>query len=143
MLFIVSTLAGAWCLVTLFKQGSVRRNGHFVALVDLGFVGALIAGVYFLRAIASADCSNAYGGVSTTGGVSSNGNTVVLSPLSIDYRPFGVDVNKTCAMLKASFAFGIMNILFFVVTSFVALSMRRRERDVVEKTYRRGSHGSR
>ena len=143
MLFIVATLAGGWALVTLLKQASVRRNGHFVALVDLAFVGALIAGVYYLRGVANADCSNVYGGVTTTGGVDANGNTIVISPLGINYQPFGVDTNKTCAMLKASFAFAIMNILFFALTSFVALSLRRRERDVVEKSYRRSSHGSR
>ena len=144
MLFIVATLAGAWALVTLFKRASVRRNGHFVAFIDLCFVGALIAGVYYLRGIAGADCSNAYGGLSSSGGVSRDGNTVVVSPWVIDYRPFGVDVNKTCAMLKACFALAIMNILFFVMTSIVALNLKRRERDIVEKTtYRRSSHGSR
>ena len=143
VLFIVATLAGAWALGTLFKQSSVRRNGHFVALVDLGIAGALIAGVYFLRFVTNVDCINVYGGPSASANVDANGNTILFS-YGIDYRPFGISDNKTCSMLKASFALGIMNIIFFFTTSFIAVFLRRRERDVVEKvTYRRGSHGSR
>ena len=49
-------------------------------------------------------------------------------------------------MLKASFAFGIMNCIFFAITAFLLLFMHRRnEKEVVVKeTYsRRRSHDSR
>lgn len=146
-LHIVSTLAAVWALATVLRLGSTKRPGIFVSFVDLCFVGAFIAGVYELRAIASANCVDVYGGLSTSGGVSVNGNTATLSPLTIDYQPFGVNSNMTCSMLKACFVFGIMNCLFFATTSFMALLMHRRERGVVvEKTYtssRRRSHDSR
>ena len=47
-------------------------------------------------------------------------------------------------MLKAAFAFGIMNCIFFAITAFFLLFMYRAEKEVVVKeTYRRSSHGSR
>ena len=47
-------------------------------------------------------------------------------------------------MLKASFAFGIMNCILFAVTAFFLMFMHRQEKEVVVKeTYRRSSHGSR
>lgn len=138
-LFIVSVLAGVWALVTVLRLGSTKRSGMFVAFVDLCFVGALIAGVYDLRAIAGANCVNVTGGyISSTSG--NNGDSVTIS-----YEPFGVQGNTTCAMLKASFAFGIMNCIFFAITSLMALLMHRREQGVVVEKYttRRRSHDSR
>jgi hypothetical protein len=144
-LFIVSTLAAVWALVTVLRLGSTKRSGIFVSFVDLCFIGAFIAGVYDLRGIANADCTNVYGGFSSSGGVSTGPNSVTISPLTIDYQPFGVSTNLTCGMLKACFAFGIMNCLFFATTSFMALLMHRRERGVVVEKYttRRRSHDSR
>ena len=47
-------------------------------------------------------------------------------------------------MLKAAFAFGIMNCIFFAITAFFLMFMHRQEKEVVVKeTYRRNSHGSR
>lgn len=47
-------------------------------------------------------------------------------------------------MLKASFAFGIMNIILFAITAFFLIFMKRQEKEVVVKeTYRRRSHDSR
>ena len=147
VLFIVSTLAGAWALVTLFKMDSVRRNAPFIAFIDLCFVGAFIAGVYFLRFITKYDCVNLNTGIIySSGGTSSdsNGFTVVYPDIQFS-GPFSTDVNKVCSMLKASFALGIMNCLFFATTAFLASLIHRKERAVVvEKTYsRRGSHSSR
>ncbi|MCJ1408588.1 hypothetical protein MMC19_002663 [Ptychographa xylographoides] len=145
VLFIVSVLAAAWALVTLVRRKSTRDSAIFVAFIDLCFVGAFIGAVYTLRGIASANCVNIDGGISSSGGVTSSGNTVYINPLSINYTPFSIDGNKTCTMLKASFAFGIMNCIFFAITSFLALLMHRHERGVVveKETYRRSSHGSR
>ena len=145
MLFIVSVLATAWALATLLRRDSTRRSAMFVAAIDLAFFGALIAGVYELRGIDHANCTSVSGGLSTSGGVSSSGNTITLSPFSINYSPFSISANKTCALLKASFALGIINIILFFFTACLAALMHRREKDVVvkETTYRRRSHDSR
>lgn len=107
ILFIVSVLACAWAVVTLFHVG---RSGHFIALIDLAFVGAFIAAVYELRGITNVSCTN----------FRSGGIYVNLGPLGYYGRDGGdwdLDVNKTCSMLKASFAFGIMNCIFFFFTA--------------------------
>ncbi|MCJ1341611.1 hypothetical protein MMC09_006907 [Bachmanniomyces sp. S44760] len=136
VLFITSVLATVWALVTVLRRKSTRRSAIFVALVDLGFVGAFIAGVYLLRFIGSANCTTfTPGDVSVsigTNGVSGD-NTSSLN------------TNKTCAMLKACFAFGIMNTIMFFITFVLLLFMHRHENETVvrETTYRRRSHDSR
>lgn len=110
VLFIVSVLALAWTFATLFNYLRARHDALFVALIDLGFVGALIGGVVTLRGIADADCSSFSSG-----------------SLYFDLGPFGaygrqndsswaININKNCAMLKASWAMSIILILTFFVT---------------------------
>lgn len=110
VLFITSVLATAWAIATLIQYYRARHHGLFVALVDLAFVGALIAGVYFLRGIAGTSCTNF-----TAGGIYVN-----LGPFGYYGRqsnsPWSFDINKTCAMLKACFALGIINIIAFFIT---------------------------
>jgi hypothetical protein len=108
-LFIVSVLAAFWALSTLLAYHLTKWNAHFCALVDLLFVGALIAGVYYLRGITSYDCVSSPTTLYATNGIDL-GFAQVSGGLSIP------NFNKTCAMLKASFAFGIMNIFFFFIT---------------------------
>ena len=98
VLFIVSTLALAWAFFTLISYLRARHDALFVAFVDLLFVGAFIGGVVTLRFIAQANC----------GGLSAG-----FTPNSAYVQS---DINKTCAMLKASFAFGIIDVLAFFVT---------------------------
>jgi len=124
VLFIVSVLAGFWAIGTLLAYGATKYNAQFCAVVDLLFVGAFIAGVYYLRGISNQDCahwnpSKASGGINV--GFASVGGTIV--------NPFGVTFDKSCAMLKASFAFGIMNIIFFFVTFLVLLWVARHHYD--------------
>ncbi|KAK5943666.1 hypothetical protein PMZ80_004674 [Knufia obscura] len=137
VLFIVSILACAWALATVIRLGSTRRSALFVAFIDLCFVGAFIAAVYELRSIGSANCSN-----------------FTASPLFVQIGPFGyfglengskwsLDINKNCAMLKASWAFGIMNTIFFFFTSILAVFLHRHEKTVVVKEVRRSRHSSR
>ena len=139
VLFIVSILACAWAIATLIRLGSTRRSALFVAFIDLCFVGAFIAADYELRHIGPADCSN-----------------FTYSTIYITLGPFGyvgynsnskwaVNINKNCAMLKASWAFGIMNTVFFFFTFVLALFLHRHQRDVVgrEKVVRRSRHSSR
>ena len=137
-LFIVSVLAAAWAIATLFRRKSTRESAIFVSFIDLCFVGAFIAGVYELRDVAHQNCSNISLNDSYYISVGSNGVSG-SSPVSADF-------NKQCSMKKAAFAFGIMNCIFFFITSILLLFMhRRREKEVVVKeTYsRRRSHDSR
>ncbi|KAG5926219.1 hypothetical protein E4U42_003516 [Claviceps africana] len=110
ILFILSVLALAWTVFTLFSYHRSSANAHFVALVDLCFLGALIAGVYELRGIADADC------------VAPNANTVWYAPGHVPVPDFSWQPDKPCAMLKASWAFAIMNIIFFAATALAAYS---------------------
>jgi hypothetical protein len=147
VLFIVSILALAWAVGTLFLYARARHSGAFVAFVDLLFVGALIAGVYELRDIAHADCGHF--------GTSSSSIYLNLGPFGYvglsDSNHLAYHLNKNCAMLKASFALGIMNVIFFFFTTFLALwvghhnrntEVRRRER-VVYETRTRSSRSPR
>lgn len=135
VLFIVSVLAAVWALATLFRRESTYRSASFVAFVDLCFVGALIAGVYQLRDIQNYNCLNVVGSPVTYTG------SVVI----IDWSPYVVDLNKACTMLKASWAFGIMNCIFFFITFLISVTIHRAEHGVVveKTTYRRRSHDSR
>ncbi|PVI05004.1 hypothetical protein DM02DRAFT_651171 [Periconia macrospinosa] len=137
VLFIVSVLAAAWAIGTLFLYSRAKHSAGFVAFVDLLFVGAFIGAVWCLRGITQADCarwdqSRAYS--ADFGIVTVNGSIL------------GVDVNKQCAMLKAAFAFGIMNCIFFFLTSIFALLVHhhyRSERVVVKRETHYSRHGHR
>ena len=98
VLFIVSTLALAWAFFTVISYLRARHDALFVAFVDLCFVGAFIGAVVTLRFIAKANCGHLNAGITTSG----------------SYFTYGT--NKTCAMLKASFALGIIAIIAFFVT---------------------------
>ncbi|RMD44339.1 hypothetical protein DV735_g836, partial [Chaetothyriales sp. CBS 134920] len=130
VLFIVSTLACAWALVTLLRLGSTRRSALFVALVDLSFVGAFIAADYYLRGIGDENCSNF-----TSGTIFVN-----LGPFgyygAVGGSRWAAHLNKNCAMLKASWVFGIMNTIMFFFTFVLALFLHRhhQEKTVVRET---------
>lgn len=115
LLFITSVLAAAWTLATLVTYLRARHSALFVALVDLAFVGTLIAAVYELRAITNQDCAH----------FSSGSIYLSLGPFGYYGRQSGsqwaLHINKTCAMLKACFALAIINIIFFFFT-FVSCS---------------------
>jgi sugar phosphate permease len=124
VLFIVSVLALAWALATLVNYLRARHDALFVAAVDLGFVGALIAGVVLLRGIAKSDCTNFSSG-----------------PLYVNLGVFGyygrqsnsrwgLTINKTCAMLKASWALAIIAILAFFVTFVSCLIYHQHQSNV-------------
>lgn len=159
LLFITSVLAAAWTLATLVTYLRARHSALFVALVDLAFVGTLIAAVYELRAITDQNCSQFQ-----TGSI-----YLSLGPFGYYGRQSGSDwslhINKTCAMLKACFALAIMNIIFFFTTfvsypsipvsvsrilmllQLLALLVHRNHRDrdivVVKKEYHSTRHGQR
>lgn len=136
VLFIVSVLGAAWAVATLFTYHRARSNALFVSFIDLCFLGALIASVYELRFIAHEKCTNLTAG---------NPQTISFGILgSAEVNGVQFNTNKTCAMLKACFAFGIMNCVFFFITSSAALLVGRgkeRDRVVVKEThYSRHGH---
>ncbi|PWY66943.1 hypothetical protein BO83DRAFT_103521 [Aspergillus eucalypticola CBS 122712] len=138
VLFIVSVIAAFWCLDTLIRFSTTKRSAMFVAFIDLLFFGAFIAGVYELRFIAGASCSHWDGG----------SVYISLGPFGYyGYRtdnPLSFHIDKTCAMLKASFALGIIEVVFFLWTAILALAIYKRPEVVVrETTVRRRSHSSR
>jgi len=140
VLFIVSILACAWAIATLFRLGSTRRSAVFVAFIDLCFVGAFIAADYELRGIGNASCTNF-----TAGSI-----YLSLGPFGYFGRnsnsPWAANINKNCAMLKASWAFSIMNTVFFFFTFLLALALHRHNKKEVvvrEKVVRRSRHSSR
>lgn len=120
-------------------MSSVRRNAAFVALVDLFFVGGFIAADYELRGIGNANCANFEAGsiyvdLGVFGYYGHNGGST-----------WGANINKNCAMLKASWAFGIINTILFFFSSLLALLLHRHERreTIVRETRVRRSHSGR
>jgi hypothetical protein len=99
ILFIVSVLGAVWALGTLFLYYRAKHSANFVAFIDLLFMGAFIGAVYELRGIADADCTN----WTTNGSYSTD-----LGLFNISGNRPEWNVNRQCAMLKASWAFGIM-----------------------------------
>ncbi|KAK8133110.1 hypothetical protein PG999_001283 [Apiospora kogelbergensis] len=112
ILFIVSVLALAWAIFTLFSYHRSSTNALFVSVIDLGFVGAFIAAVYYLAWIAKADCTH------ITRGSSYDISFGIFG--SADVNGIHTTTDKTCAMLKACWAFGIMNCIFFFFTAVLA-----------------------
>ena len=141
VLFVTSVLATVWAIATLLAYHRARHSAIFVAIVDLGFVGALIAGVVELRGIATANC------VTFNDGNQNDSFYNVLGPFGGFSGSFGYDYganfNKNCAMLKACFALGIMNCVFFAITCVLALLLHRRNQDVVVRETHVHRHGSR
>ncbi|KAF4307618.1 hypothetical protein SLS57_012516 [Botryosphaeria dothidea] len=140
ILFIASVLGAAWAIATLVAYARARHSALFVAVVDLGFVGLFIAAVYELRGISNANCvsferDSFYSTLGVVGyfGIQLNSE-------------WSLHANKTCAMLKACFAFGIMNCIFFFVTFLLALLVHhhhREDRVVVKRTTHVSRHSHR
>ncbi|KAK1982040.1 hypothetical protein LZ30DRAFT_591441 [Colletotrichum cereale] len=133
VLFIVSVLALAWAIFTLFSYHRSSANALFVAVVDLGFVGAFIAGVWYLRGINYVSCTD----LARNGSWSASfpGFVVVSGPR------FNLFTNKPCAMLKASWVFGIINtILFFFTAGLAWLHGDHLSSSYERKSYHHGRH---
>jgi hypothetical protein len=130
ILFVVSVLALAWTIFTVFSYHRSSANATFVAFVDLGFFGAFIAAVYFLRHVTRVDCAR----VTRDGDWRFFFGNLVAASIS-------VEISKPCSMLKACFAFGIMNVIMFFSTSILA--WMHGDRAYVEKRERSHSHSRR
>jgi len=136
VLFIVSVLGAVWAIGTLFLYARAKHSAGFVAFIDLLFIGAFIGAVYALRGISNQNCTHFTAGsfyfdLGALGYIGRNSN-----------NKWAINTNKNCAMLKASFAFGIMNCIFFALTFFFALLVHHHHKDdrVVVK---RETHSSR
>lgn len=112
ILFIVSVLALAWAIFTLFSYHRSSTNATWVAIVDALFVGALIGSVYALRHIRNAGCNNVARDADWNRHFASLG---VVTTGAWDWTS-----SKPCSMLKACWAFAIMNVIMFFFTSFLA-----------------------
>ncbi|KAL7927053.1 hypothetical protein ACQKWADRAFT_279392 [Trichoderma austrokoningii] len=111
VLFIVTVLALAWALLTLLYYSRSSHNGIFISFVDLCFLGGLIAGIVYLRKIQYADCQDP------------SGDSIWYDHIhNVGIPAYSWPVRKPCAMLKASWAFAIMNTVFFAVTALAAWS---------------------
>ncbi|KAH0438368.1 hypothetical protein CKAH01_09025 [Colletotrichum kahawae] len=133
VLFIVSVLALAWAIFTLFSYHRSSANALFVAVIDLGFVGAFIAAVWYLRGINWVDCTD----------LSRNGQWTANFPglFSISGPRLSFITNKPCAMLKASWVFGIINcILFFFTAALAWMHGDRLSKSYERKSYHHGHH---
>ncbi|KAL7796769.1 hypothetical protein V8C37DRAFT_371410 [Trichoderma ceciliae] len=131
ILFIVTVLALSWAVFTLFAYHRSSHNALFVSFVDLCFIGALIAGIYFLRNIQYADCQDPSVDKIWYNRIHNVGIPGYVWPVS-----------KPCAMLKASWAFAIINTVFFAVTTLAAWS-HGDSVIVEERVVRRSSHSGR
>jgi predicted membrane-bound spermidine synthase len=132
ILFIVSVLGAVWAIATLFTYHRSKSNSLFVAFVDLCFVGAFIGAVYALRGISGDKCTTV---------TADNTYTASFGILgSVSYGGYGLAIDKTCAMLKACWAFGIMNCVFFFITALLALFVSPGNRK--KEVYVRESHYS-
>ena len=139
VLFIVSTLAAAWALATLARLGSTRRSALFVAFIDLCFVGAFIAAVYYLRNIDDTGHCNRFIGSYIYQQLGPFGGDGVLGRNSL-----ARDLKKNCSMLYASWVFAIINTITFFITFVLALFLHKQHREVYVKEVRRTSrHSSR
>jgi hypothetical protein len=98
ILFVVAVLALVWAIGTLFLYTRAKHSAGFVAFIDLLFFGAFIGAVYDLRHITHIDCPS----------VRSDRLYYDLRGYTISGPGFGISVKKPCAMIKTSFAFGIM-----------------------------------
>lgn len=138
-LFITSVLAFVWALDTTLRLGTTRRSALFVSFFDLCFIGAFIASIYELSGIANQSCSH-----------------FVRSPFMFTLGPFGVEgwvtdkpgahePNRNCNLLKTAFAFGIMNLAFFVFSMFFVHLVWHHDRHEARRALRRRSsrHSSR
>jgi hypothetical protein len=139
VLFISSVLATVWAIYTLFARDHTHHSAYFIAFIDLCFLGTFIASAWELRNFANADCAGVASGVWYA-------SLGVFGEYGVLWQSPWADVRKNCAMLKACFAFAIMNCFFWLFTAWFLLFMhkgRAEDHVVVERTKHRHGHGHR
>lgn len=115
-LFIVSILACAWAMLSFYQFHRYRNiSGPFIAIVDICFVGAFIAGIYMNRSISNANCSS----VSVPVGIQVGHNNYSGG------SEWGANFDKHCAMFKASWILAIIDCVLFFVTCVLSWTLYR------------------
>lgn len=132
ILFIVSVLALAWSIFTLFSYHRSSANAFFVAVIDISIVGALIAGIYYMRHIRFSSCSS-----------NPSSDALWWNQLGGNFRALSWSPEGPCNMLKAIWAFSIMNTIFFATTAFAAWMHGDHFSAAEERRYRKRHHSSR
>jgi hypothetical protein len=113
VLFITSVLGTVWAIYTLFWLSHTKHNAYFV---DFCFIGAFIASAWELRVFSNADCSDTNGGHWFK-------DLGIFGKYGI--LPWAADARKNCRMLKACFAFAIMNCFLWLFTGWLLLFMHK------------------
>ncbi len=131
--FIVSVLGLAWAIWTLFHYHRSSANSRGVGVADLLFAGAFVGAAYSMRVMAHADCATVRAGDAVAVSFGAFGS----ASLNVG---FGASVDRSCAMLKACFAFAAMNAAMFFFTSVLAWMHGGRVASGDSKSYYRETH---
>jgi len=117
--FIISILACAWCLVTLFQFHSSYMHSLFVLVIDVAFFACFIAAVVLMDFVKGWNCVSASVpvGVQLGNHNYSGGNS------------WSFQAKKTCTMLKVTWVFAIINIILFFLTAVFAWQLHHRAYD--------------
>jgi len=99
LMFIISVIGCAWCLLTLFQFHRSYIHSLVVLVVDIVFFACFIAGVVLMDFVKNWNCVS------------------------------GLHVKKTCTMHKVTWVFGIINIILFFVTAVFAWQLHHRSSD--------------
>jgi len=119
LMFIISVIGCAWCLLTLFQFHRSYIHSLVVLVVDIVFFACFIAGVVLMDFVKNWNCvsGSAPVGVQLGDNNYSAGNN------------WSLHVKKTCTMLKVTWVFGIINIILFFVTAVFAWQLHHRSYD--------------
>lgn len=132
LMFIISVIGAAWCILTLFQFHRSYIHSLFVLVIDIAFFACFIAGVVLMDFVKDYDCVDA----SVPVGVQIGDNNYSAGDR------WSFSAKKNCIMLKVSWVFGIINIILFFVTAVFAWQLHRRSYDrasapVAKETRRR------
>jgi len=117
--FIISILAAAWCLITLFQFHRSFIHSLFVLVIDVAFFACFIAAVVLTDFVKKWNCVSASVpvGIQLGNNNYSGGNNWSLT------------VKKSCTMLKVTWIFGIIDIILFFLTAVFAWQLHHRSYD--------------
>jgi len=133
LMFIISVIACAWCLLTLFQFHKSYIHSLFVLVVDIAFFACFIAGVVLMDFVKNWNCVS---GSVPVGFQVGNNNYSGGNNLSLT-------VKKSCTMLKVTWIFGIINIILFFVTAVFAWQLHHRSYDRAAAPVKDRHHTSR
>jgi hypothetical protein len=116
-LFIVTILAAAWALISLVVYRSMHWTPPYVWLVDVLFIGALMAGVILIDPYVSrGDC------IDWTSGEGDEEEFEYYSKITHG----SIVLDRQCMMMKAAWGMSIANTVIFAVSAVLAWNMWHR-----------------